>query len=78
MARDRVVRRGSWVLEYLPMETGPEYRLFNIADDPDCANDVILQHPEIAHSMKCSLDFYLNSDRDRFERLTATSVEGNS
>jgi len=39
-AKDWMIRRGDWKLVYQPLESGFQLRLFNIALDPDCLNDV--------------------------------------
>ena len=61
-AKDRMVRVGHWKLSYQPLNDGALYKLFNIADDPDCQYDVLASHPEVGARLRAILDAWLDAD----------------
>jgi arylsulfatase A-like enzyme len=61
-AKDRMVRRGKWKLSYQPLVDGAIFRLFDIETDPDCRNNLVDQHPEIAAALRELLDQWMNDD----------------
>lgn len=46
-AKDRMIRTDRWKLVRQPMENGPEYKLFDIIEDPLCLRDVAANHPTV-------------------------------
>jgi arylsulfatase A-like enzyme len=49
------VRRGSWKLVYVPGENGPIFRLFDLAEDPECRRDRARERPDVFDGMKSLL-----------------------
>ncbi len=51
-AKDRMIRTKQWKLVYQAMHEENLYSLFDIINDPECHQDVALQHPEIFLALK--------------------------
>ena len=47
-AKDRMIRIGKWKLVYQPLNDGYLLKLFDLAKDPDCLDNVAAIHPDIA------------------------------
>jgi hypothetical protein len=50
-AKDRMIRVGRWKLVYQPLNDGHLLKLYNMAKDRNCLNDVSGDHPEIIESL---------------------------
>jgi len=61
-AKDRMVRTDRWKLVQLPMRDGLSRRLFDLASDPTCRNDVSDIHPEVMAEMSILLEQRLAED----------------
>jgi len=59
-------RVGDWKLQRLARRNAPpQHALYNLADDPAEANDLIEQQPEVAEKMIARLDKIIDSGRSR-------------
>ena len=61
-AKDRMIRRGRWKLVYQPLENGTLLRLFDLETDPQCRNNVLAIHPDIAEALGQSLMDWIASE----------------
>lgn len=50
-ARDWFVWVDSWLLKCYPLESGPEYELYNTKDDLSCKNNIACQHQGVVRDM---------------------------
>jgi hypothetical protein len=50
-AKDRMIRVGRWKLVYQPLNDGHLLKLYNMAKDRNCLNDVSGDYPEIIESL---------------------------
>lgn len=73
-AKDRMIRSGDWKLVYQPLNKGAMWRLFNIASDPECREDVLQHHPEIADRLRSSLQNWINRDQVAASSATTRRV----
>ena len=64
-AKDRMIRLGRWKLTYQPTEQGALYRLFDLESDAGCRDNIIEDHPEIAHELRGLLMDWLCQDKKR-------------
>lgn len=64
-ARDRMIRTDDWKLVYLPMKEGAIYWLYDLRNDPENADDVSAQYPEVFARMKERLVQWMKQDRKR-------------
>lgn len=62
MAKDRMVRRGRWMLTYHPLNDGVLYYLFDLENDPGCWSDVSASYPRVVAELKKQLDHWLQAD----------------
>jgi arylsulfatase A-like enzyme len=62
-AKDRMVRKGQWKLVYQPMTTGALFKLIDMYADPECRDDVSVQHPEVVSELKLLLQGWMEADR---------------
>jgi len=60
-AKDRMIRRGRWKLVHQPLDDGVLQRLFDLETDPECKNNVLDQHPDIAHALQIALSDWIAS-----------------
>ena len=60
-AKDRMIRRGRWKLVYQPLENGTLLRLFDLETDPECRNNVLPAHPDIAEALRQALTDWIAS-----------------
>ena len=58
-AKDRMVRIGDWKLTYQPLAQGALWKLFDLRTDPECRNDVIGEHPEVAADLRARLEAWM-------------------
>ncbi len=64
-AKDRMIRKGRWKLVYLPLQHGAEYRLYDVAQDPQCLGDLAVRHPERLAELKAELVAWMQQDSSR-------------
>jgi arylsulfatase A-like enzyme len=60
-AKDRMIRSGRWKLTYQPLTRGYRLQLFDLATDPQCQRNVIVQHAELADALWQRLDAWIRS-----------------
>jgi arylsulfatase A-like enzyme len=58
-AKDRMIRHGQWKLVYQPLESGHVLRLFDLAADPACQNDVSTQHATVTADLWTRLQAHI-------------------
>ena len=56
-----MIRTNQWKLVRQPMETGIEYRLFDMQSDPNCERDVSDQHPQVLEALRAELESLRNN-----------------
>lgn len=61
-AKDRMIRMGHWKLTYQPLINGALFKLFNLASDPECRQDVYDQYPGVAENLKQQLITWMLED----------------
>ena len=61
-AKDRVLRKGHWKLVYQPLQDGYLLKLFDVALDPSCQNDVSSRNPDLTNNMWKRLEAWILSD----------------
>jgi arylsulfatase A-like enzyme/glycosyltransferase involved in cell wall biosynthesis len=61
-AKDRMIRSGRWRLTFQPLEDGYLLKLFDVAADPGCQNDLLGQYPEQAKVLWKPLESWLMAD----------------
>ena len=61
-AKDRMIRHDKWKLVYQPLDKSHLLRLYNLEEDPECRQDVLSIHPEIAKHLWKKLSHWLAAD----------------
>ena len=59
LAKDRMIRVGQWKLVYQPLNDGYLLKLFNVANDRNCLNDVSGDYPKIVESLWARLGLWI-------------------
>ncbi len=78
--KHRMVRTADWKLVYVRRPEGPEYRLYDLANDPGETIDVAAQHPAKVAELRAHLDPLVALDDHRHDKrdeppLTAAQLE---
>jgi arylsulfatase A-like enzyme/GT2 family glycosyltransferase len=60
-AKDRMIRRGRWKLVYQPLEDGKLLRLFDLASDPRCREDVSADNPQVVDELSEALNAWITN-----------------
>jgi hypothetical protein len=63
--KERMVRTGKWKLVFTPGETRDILRLFDLAGDPECREDVALRYPGTAEVLRRALWDWMRERRQR-------------
>jgi arylsulfatase A-like enzyme len=63
--KERMVRTGKWKLVFTPGETRDILRLFDVAGDPECREDVALRYPGTAEVLRRALWEWMRERRQR-------------
>ena len=63
-AKDRMIRWGDWKLVHQPLQNGYLLRLYDIAHDPNCRQDVYALHPETAAILWEQLRVWMQPDQE--------------